>query len=59
MIKNKEFKGYSDLSLDQAIENARDKAEKQESLKIIEAQSSLFSDEICHYQVTLALNSKD
>jgi flavin-binding protein dodecin len=52
MLEAKDYTGYSETSLNEAIANALQKADKQYRFEVIETRSSLFPDK-CHYHVTL------
>ncbi|MDP1603516.1 MAG: hypothetical protein Q8M03_09655 [Legionella sp.] len=49
----RDYTGYSELSLDEAISDALQQAEELSQFKVIETCSSHFPDDKCHYHVTL------
>lgn len=54
-IKTNEVTGYSESSLDAAIENAREQSHAPERVEVIETRSSIFDGEAAsQYQVTLS-----
>ena len=50
-----DYTGYSQASLNEAITDALKKADKHSHFEVIETRSSRFSDDKCHYQVTLTI----
>ncbi|MGQ3891686.1 hypothetical protein [Legionella sp. CNM-4043-24] len=54
-LKQNDFTGYSESSMDEAIHNALQKAGSHSHVRIIETQSSQLSDKKRFYQVTLAI----
>jgi flavin-binding protein dodecin len=52
--KKRDYTGFSEESLNEAIANALEKAKKHSHFEIIEARSSQFADNKRHYHVTLA-----
>lgn len=52
-MKTRDYTGYSAESLNDAINNALQKAEDHHYFEVIETKSSQFRDERRHYQVTL------
>ena len=52
-IKTKDFTGHSNLSIDEAIANALEKAGKHRRVKVIETRSSQHNENNSQYQVTL------
>lgn len=53
-LNTREYTGFSEESLNEAISNALEKAEQHHNFKVIEARSSQFSDNKRQYYVTLA-----
>ncbi|STX50124.1 Uncharacterised protein [Legionella busanensis] len=52
--KTRDYTGFSEESLNEAILNALEKAQEHSHVEVIESRSSLFTDNIRHYYVTLA-----
>lgn len=52
-IKSKDYTGYSDIDLEDAITIALKKAQPYQHVKIIETKSSSTSIDVHRYQVTL------
>jgi len=52
-MKTRDYTGYSDESLNEAINNALQKSEEHSHFEVIETRSSQFRDDRRHYQVTL------
>lgn len=48
-----DYIGYSENSLNEAINDALQKADDHNHFEVIETRSSRFADETCHYHVTL------
>lgn len=54
ITKTKEYTGYSESGLEEAIQNALTQAENYQQVKVIETRSSHNSDDKRQFQVTLA-----
>ncbi|WP_419419899.1 hypothetical protein ACNVED_00920 [Legionella sp. D16C41] len=52
--KTRDYTGFSEESLNEAISNALEKAENHSHFEVIEARSSQFADNKRYYYVTLA-----
>ncbi len=52
ILEARDYTGYSETSLNEAISNALQKADKHYHFEVIETRSSLFPDK-SHYHVTL------
>ena len=52
-IRTRDYTGYSEAGLDEAIENALQKAGEFNRVEVIETRSSHFNEDKKHYQVTL------
>jgi len=48
-----DYTGYSETSLNEAINDALQKADEHSHFEVIETRSSRYTDDSCHYHVTL------
>lgn len=53
VLDAKDYTGYSEISLDAAIADALQKADKHQRLEVIETRSSHLPDNTARYHVTL------
>lgn len=53
ILDARDYTGYSEASLDEAIADALQKADDHNHFEVIETRSSRFPDNKCHYHVTL------
>lgn len=53
ILEARDYTGYSEASLDEAIADALQKAKEHTHFEVIETRSSRFPDNKCHYHVTL------
>lgn len=56
-IDARDYTGYSEASLNDAIEDALQKADGHSYFEVIETRSSRYSDNKCQYHVTLTIYS--
>jgi len=53
ILDARDYTGYSEASLDEAIADALQKADEHSHFEVIETRSSHFPNNQCHYYVTL------